>query len=307
MRSFLISLLALLGFLQPAFSLAAVNSQQMLLTVRAIPDTSVRSVPRGGQRIPMLTLEFSNDRSPLVSVHSVRLHHEGLGSTEDIKSVYALFGNARISKATTVFTSDGDVRVSFFPSIKLSKGQSRKITVALDLSESAVAGSEHRLIVESADDIDAGGTRVDLLSEKSSISRIRTAPPVRGVIDVSYLKLPRLVQYGPNQTVARIRLTADKTDDHWLREITLTNDGKARNSDLQNLVLQSSRGVPLAPTVASLTNDIVRFGFDTPVMLRKNDSIVLVVKAEVLASRDRTIRLILEEPADLRADPAVKR
>ena len=96
-------------------------------------------------------------------------------------------------------------------------------------------------------------------------------------------------------------------DDHWLREITLTNDGKARNGDLQNLILQSSRGVPLAPTVASLTNDTVTFGLDTPVMLRKNDSIVLVVKADVLASRTRTIRLIVEEPADLRADPAVKR
>lgn len=307
MRSFIISSLAILRFLQPASASAAVNSQQMLLTVRVEPVQNIRSVPRGGQRIPMLTLEFSNERSPLVSVHSVQLHHEGLGSTKDVKSVYALFGNARISKATTVFTSDGEVRVSFTPSIKLSRGQSRTVTIALNLSESALAGSEHRLVVRAAEDVDAGGTRVDLLSEKSSISRIRTVPPVRGVIVVEYLKLPRIVQYGPNQTVARIRLTADKVDDHWLREITLTNDGKARNSDLQNLILQSSRGVPLAPTVASLTNDIVTFGFDTPVMLRKNDSIVLVIKAEVLASRDKTIRLILEEPADLRADPAVKR
>ena len=307
MRSFIISLLAFLGLLQPVFVFAAVNSQQMLLTVRAIPDTSVRSVPRGGQRIPMLTLEFTNDRSPLLSVHSVRLHHEGLGSVKDIKSVYALFGNTRVSKATTVFTSDGEVRVSFTPSIKLVKGQSRTVTIALDFSADAAAGSEHRLVLRTPEDIDAGGTRVDLLSEKSSISRIRAVPPVRGVIAVEYLKLPRPVQYGPNQTVARIRLTADRVDDHWLREITLTNDGKARNGDLQNLILQSSRGVPLAPTVASLTNDTVTFGLDTPVMLRKNDSIVLVVKADVLASRTRTIRLIVEEPADLRADPAVKR
>lgn len=255
----------------------------------------------------MLDLEFRNDRSPLVSVHSVMLHHSGLGSFREIGSVYALYGGARVSKATARFSSDGEVRVHFVPSIKLSRGQSRKITIAMDLSATATAGSEHRLSVLSAEDIDAGGTRVNLLTERNSISRIRTAPPVRGVISVEYLKLPRPVRYGPDQTVARLKLTADRVDDHWLREITLTNDGKARNEDLQSLVLQSSRGVPLAPVRRTLAGDTVTFGFDTPVMLRKNDSIILVVKADVLASRDRTIRFLLEEPADLRADPATRR
>ena len=56
--------------------------------------------------------------------------------------------------------------------------------------------------------------------------------------------------------------------------------------------------------VGSAQRRCVRFVLSPPLILKKNQTRLLELKADVRASRSRTIQLIIEEPGDIEAERA---
>ncbi len=256
------------------------------------------SIPAGAQRVAMLRLRLSAACAADVPVTTLTLWHRGRGDRRDILSVYAMSGGRRVSRGRQFASGQGDVTLRL-RSFVVPACATRELTVLADFSAEAAATGEHQLILLSEADVEASAL-VSLSTLRQPPFR-RTVPRTVGQISVEYLTLTEPLRYGENRRVARFQLIADGADDHRIEAITLTNQGSAHDADLRNLFLESTRGERLTAVASSMEGDSVRLVFETPLILRKNDTQAFTLRADIRASRRRTIQFVIEEPGDIEA------
>lgn len=275
-----------------------VTSAARVTVEQAVPERS-SSIPRGAQRVAMMHIKFAASCDDDVSINTLTLTHRGLGDVRDLSRVYVMEGLRRISRAQSISSRERtlDVRLSTFT---IRKCTSRAITVMADLSAEAQIGSLHSLAILSSDDIQAGNADVEVAAVAALPANV-TVPGQAATVSVEYANLNSPVTYGSNRTLARIRLTGDGEDQRITR-IVLTNDGSARDADLQNLRLVTSRGEAVSPTIPQLDGDLAVFDLDPALSLDDNETKLIELKANVRASRARTIRFVIEEPSDIVAE-----
>ncbi len=265
------------------------------LTAKQVP-FQLQSIPQGAQRVSMLTIELQASCDADVTIEQISLRHAGLGSASDLPRVYVIENGRRLSNAQS-FSGRNRTATLRPRGVMIEACASRTLTIAADFSADAAPGGEHRIVL--------AGMTTDV--GPATIVTTNPAPPVRatpgttGTITVDYLPLHSTVRYGNNRTVARIRLSADGEADQYVREIILTNDGSAKNTDLINLEIMDGQRV-LAVRDA-LDEDRVHFILEEPLLLGRNASKLLTIRADVRASVKRTIRLTVDEPSDIIAEP----
>lgn len=271
-----------------------------VLTVEQTLISSLGSVPMGAQRVPMVEVRLTAPCSDEAIVHAVTLRHEGLGDASDLESVYAMSGLRRVSRASRPDGNKGDVTLRL-GNLHIPPCGKLMLSIQADLSRDAAAGSEHRLTIKEAASIQASVPVRLLSSTHGTLAPRAIVPGTIGGIDVSFLDLIEPLRFGPHKTVARITFKADNVSDHLLEAITLTNDGSARDGDLERLVLENARGKALTTNVWKMDGERVRLVFSPALSLKKNQTILLHLRANITASRRRTIRFELEETSDLEA------
>lgn len=255
------------------------------------------SVPKGAQRVPLLTLSMEAGCDEDVVVSEIIVKHSGLGDADDLSRVYVTQGNKRLSRAAT-FSGEGENARLRLRSFTIDKCTKEVLAIVVDFSPDAAIGAQHRLNIEK------NGIVADtdsIMITSGSNGPVTTVPGPIGTIEVSYPPLTRTVTYGPNRVVGRISLEADELSDHAISSITLTNNGTARSTDLKNLRVRLSNGEYVGSTESSLDGDSVTFTFDPPLLLERNQTRLLNVVADVRASNRRTIGLEVEESSDIQA------
>jgi hypothetical protein len=260
------------------------------------------SVPPGAQRVAMLDLQFSASCSGDIDVRGITVAHGGMGAIRDVSSLYVMRDGQRISRGRAPSSRDGSVTFSFRPALTVPACGQNSVTVMADFSPDAAAAGEHRIVLRTPGAIDAGDAVVTFAAVAAAPVRT-TAGVSQGSVSVAFLPLLQRVTYGDHRTVARLRLTAEGTYDQEMDALTLTNDGSARGTDLQNLTLETSRGTVLA-RLASLRGQEAFFVLTSPLLLQHGAVMMLTVRADVRAGRRRTIGFTLEEPSDLFAHRA---
>ena len=262
------------------------------------------TVPPGAQRVEMLQLRLSADCTGNVPIDTITVQRRGLGFGSDIKAVYAMHRGQRISTARAIEQGDGlvDLTVRDFT---VTRCTAEDVAIYADFAVDASAAGEHTFELKG---IDAGKSTVRIEERSGNFLRpIRTVSGrVIGTLSVEYLDLTERVRFGERQTVARFTLTADNYDDQLVSAITFTNQGSASNADLENLYVDFRNRIKslVAP---SMRGDAVRIVFDPPLMIRKNQTLKFGLRADVRASRSRTIQFIVEEEGDIEAVPAIGR
>lgn len=264
-------------------------------------DVSVQShggtAPRGAQRIPLLTLQIDmpcGEEDAVLS--SLTVEHTGAGDTTDFRGVYALQEGKRISRVARTFRENTTV-IRTAP-LHLAACTMTALNIVGDFSASAQAAGEHVFSVSAL----TAGTRTFVIHTEARNTTAVSGGQAQGTIHVEFLPLLRPVIYGSARSVARLRLTA-KERDQQVHSITLSNDGSARDVDLQSLFLRTTRGQSVTNVAVSLIGDAVALSFTPPLVLRRNAVHVWELIADVRASRRRTIRFTLDEPSDLVASP----
>lgn len=285
-------------------SLAAIP----FLTVQQSFLNGAASVPLGAQRVVMLSVTLTASCGSDLPVQSLTFSHAGLGSPADIARVYALEGERRISRSAVPDSRNGEVTIRLRSFVVPSCG-TRTISVAVDMKPDAAAGGEHRLTLRHSTDVAVASAQaaVRLETQAAPALTLRTVGPSRGSLSAAFLPNLLPVNYGADRTLARFRLTADGEDDQQVAAMTLVNEGKARDGDLQHLFLADSDRRPLTPFLAALDGDRVRFVFDPPLIIGRNDQRVLVLHGDVRASRRRTIEFALQEESDIESDVVQRR
>ncbi|MFA7681933.1 MAG: hypothetical protein WCX61_02795 [Candidatus Peribacteraceae bacterium] len=277
-----------------------------VLTVDVHGVTAERGVPPGAQRVPMLELTLSASCEADIRVASLTVQRRGLGSREDIDAVYLMSGTDRVSNAQSIANRDGTVQLRT-TGLFIEACTSKTFVVAVDFSENAAIAGEHRFIFVGPRGVDAGDATVRV-RYGDTVSRVvrRTAGLSIGIISVENLRVFTSPTWGSQRILARLQLESDGRDDHAISAITLTNNGSARDRDLQNLFIQAGQGMA-SQRIVTMDDDHVRFVFDPSLLLQKHTRRILVVRGDVRASRSRTIDFVVEENSDIEATPVRSR
>lgn len=296
MKQFLLSAVL---FLAPSFAFAA-PAATLTVSQSAVTNTSI---PLGAHRIAMATLTLKASCDGPVTVRTITVHHAGLGKLSDIEKIYLMDDTTRISRGA-VLQSKTQSALLRPTGLVLKACASRTLTIAMDLSATASAGSEHTLFVESADDIQST-TSVILATEPTPTTPVRTTPSTQG--SITYTEVPtssRNVLFGKNRILLRFSLKADGNKDQAVDAITFTNDGSATDTDLQQLYLTTADGTIVSDVAASMDGELLRITFHPPLLVQKHATRLLLLHGNVTASRRRTIELTVEEPSDIEAHSA---
>ena len=264
-----------------------------------VQQPNMHSIQQGSQRVPMLTLTVQASCDAPVTIDSIQVRRRGLGQSTDISAVYAMANGTRLNRSSQLNRA-GFTQLRF-RNLMVSACEKLLIQVMADFHTDAQIAGEHWFDVASSSDFSSSASSVRLLSGKEPVRRSTGGGPSVGVISVEYPRLLSTVRYGPGRTVARLRLSADGSNDHAIHSITLTNDGSARNSDLQNIVLRAGRNRHISTVLRQMKNDKVLLILDPPLLLNKNQSRLVEVQADVRASRSRTLKLIVEQSSDIDA------
>lgn len=286
------------------FFVGSVASAQDARSLTVTQTSSVTgSIPLGANRVPVMQLSLQASCSAPVTIQSITVHHKGLGALTDIAKVYVLEGTTRLSRGSILQKQTGTaiLRLSH---ITIPACKTRVFVVAMDLSATAAAGSEHTLSLESAEDI---ATNAAVTVQAKTTTTTSIAPSSRGGVTFAIVPLAsQNTLFGKGRTLLRFSLKANNDTNQLIDAITFTNDGSATNSDLQNLAIFSTNGEQVSDTISSLDGDIVRISFSTPLLLQKNALRLLTLRGDVTASRRRTIRLTVEETSDIEAHTEVR-
>ncbi len=283
-----------LGLLVPAFVSAATGA--LTVTTLSLAGQDV-SVPQGAQRVPLLQVTLAATCAADVSVTELVVRHAGLGSARDLARLYLMEDGARLSRG--VVPSDRNASILRLRSFTVPACGSRTISVAADVSASASPAGEHRLVLESV----TADASVSISAAATSPASPATVTPSISSPQVSaeFLDVHTSQLYGANRVLARVRLQNDGRRAVLLTAITITNDGKARNADLQNMALFASRGTAITAEAGQLEGDRLRLVFDSGFVLESGDEKVLELRGDVRASRRQTIDFMIEEPSDIEA------
>ncbi|MDA1208419.1 MAG: hypothetical protein O2904_00095 [bacterium] len=268
------------------------------LTVE-LRQTAGRSFAPGSQRVPMLSLTLDASCHADVPIHTIEVRRRGFGSSNDVLSVYAMSGNQRLTRGRQV-SRKGYAQLNL-RSFVVAACSSETIDIFADFSPDASLSGEHTFIIESPDDIETSGAYVHLRRGAQHDIQQRTVGTRQGNITVSYPKVLQRIRYGADRVVMRLGIEADGADDHRVTAVTITNNGSARDADLSGLYLEAGTR-RVTNIVSQLQNNRVRLVFSPPFFLKKNQAKTLTLRADVRASRSRTIQLLLEEPGDIESE-----
>lgn len=279
-----------------------IQNRRGSLTVTTSP-VDGGTVPPGAQRVPMLKLTLEASCEADVSVDAVHVQRKGLGNSADIDFVYLMEGSLRISAPLQIGSKHGNVSLAV-RNFTVPACATREIVLYADFSDHAAATAEHRFEL-TGERVESFNADVAIRSANPASSVMTTGKAV-GRISAEYVQPSQSASYGVRQAVARFSLSADDKADHAISAITLRNDGSARGNDLQNLFLELHAD-RLTQIVHAMQDSTVRLTFDPPLLLKKNQKIVLTLRADIRTGRSRTIRFLIEQPSDIEAAPVTGR
>ena len=254
------------------------------------------TVPRGASRVPLLSISLAAPCTQNVFVEEVTLYHRGAGLLNEMESVYLLQDQRRVSNVRGFSSRNGELTLRLQAGFFVRACETTVLYATADFATDALG--EHRLEIRSKDDISASlpVTLESIHSVDSSALQVAGATVAK--VKVTQLPLRTNPTYGREKTLARFRFAA-QNDDTLLYTITLTNNGSARDRDIQNIVLQGSNGEVLTNTADELLRNIVRLEFNPPLGIEKGESRTVELRGNIRASRSRTIDFEIEEDSDI--------
>lgn len=274
------------------------SAQATLSTLNVVVETpAMGSVARGAQRVPVANITLAVPcSSQAVQVTSMTMQRSGLGLSSDIARVYVLSGTSRVTRAYPLPSKDEPL-VLALRGMKIDPCGSEKVVLAVDFSVQAQTASEHIFRVKA---VEAKNATVNITSDTSRSLQVG-ASGTPAVVTAELLPVLTTVSFGGNRTVARLSLQGTAGKDQRITAITLTNKGSASDSDLQRLYWVTRGGEAISEVIPQLQGRSARITLDPGLLLEGRDTKLIELRADVRASRKRTIRWELEEAADIEA------
>ncbi len=226
-----------------------------------------------------------------LTLNDLVVHRIGLGSSNDLASVYVYDGNTRLTSGRTVASDTNKVTFSNLK-IALKSGESKTLRIVADLdTTNAGTGDEDGFEVVSVNGASVTGV-------VGNIMRVGASSVSAVTVDNS--GSTGSMRLGASQAeVARFTVNAGSAtyDVKWTG-ITLTNGGSLSNSYLSNLKLFVG-GNQVAAT-PSMTGDKAVFTLSTSTVITKGDSKTAYVYADISGGRvNDNVKFYVDQSSDV--------
>lgn len=273
-----------------------------VITVSLSPATPPgRIIPRNSDGVPMVRFDFVLPSSD-DAVSGLRLHHVGVGSSEDIQNVYLYDADTgeRLTSGRSVNRVTGEVAFN-----SLDDGTSyarRSFLVVCDFAAPS-AGGQHAFEI----------TDVTSVNMRVPSGRITGSFPARGNgftvsavlaarLDVRKGSQPANPVHGTDAEISNVTLTANGGNVATHR-LALLQAGSISNADLTDLRL--FQGSTMIASAAALERGYIVLRFTAPLLVMEGFPVSLSLRAHVGGPAGRTIRTYMEYSVDAATiDPA---
>jgi len=273
------------------------SNLQGVLTVQVEEGGILTSVPRGSQRLPMLSLSLGASCRADVKIDALNVKRVGLGDRSDITAIYAMSGIRRLSRASSIPRRSGEVQLRL-RQFTIPACEQREVDILMDLSSDAAVAGEHRIVLDRPNAIDAGNAQVIYTRVQENLTR-RTAGYSQGSIEFEYKNTTINARYGQNRELSKFTLSASSQNNHAVSAIRFTNRGTAKSQHLRNLFIDTGRNVRISKILPRMSGDIAYIEFDPQLILKKNQSRVFTLRGDIIGSTYRNIRFVVEEESDI--------
>ena len=245
--------------------------------------------------VPFTTINLTAANDGSITVKSIKLKRTGISSDSAVSNVYLYEGNTRLTDASSL--SNGYVNFSTSNLITIPAGQTKTLTVKVDMASSN-SGGNLGFAVESASDIVSTGASVsgsfpisgNLMSLLSAQSDLAAVTLSAGTMASSPIKAgnSNMIVWSANTSVTK------KAVD--FKYLALKQVGSINNDDLANLSLYVD-GTKVSTGVLTSNNDLV---FDlTSAPSRLNiGSHTVELKADIVKGSSRTFNFQLQTVAN---------
>ena len=234
-----------------------------------------------------------------VEVTGIKLSAGGLGDYTDINGVVLYHDGNRIGNAKDI-GSEKDAQFNLSTPLVVADGMTETIVVKATLASAAT--SEYSLNILSDADITTRNAAVmgDFPVEGDSMNGVVVSNIA--TLTIASDGTPANVDLGDEQaTLAKFKLENDDFEDVYLYSVVLKKDSAstANDDDFENLTL--TVGGTVVATADSISAKYVGFVFDEPFLIARNRIEKFQVKADIIDGASRTIKLKLDNAADIEA------
>ncbi len=275
------------------------------LTIRTISTPEGISVPRGATNVRVGTIEFIADCSENIRVHTIPIIHKGIGAASDIERIYLNEGFRRITRSKPFDRSSGAARLSLKDFV-INACDTRTLDIVVDIHPNASVANAHSFTSGDAKEYETSARTITIEDQAKNRQLVTTAQN-QGKISVEYLNGTTSARFGRQETLLRIRLSADIKNSHYLKGVTFTNTENARDRDLLDLSLQTTKGTTVTTPRPWMNGREISFTFEPELYLERGQSTLLLLKGTMNASSSKRISLTILEPSDLKSTIARKR
>lgn len=269
------------------------------LKVQVLP-VRMDAIPIGATRVKLLPLVFTASCNADVELKHVRISKIGPGNSADIKGVYVLNEDTRITRSG-VFSADDKTVFLGLKGFRIPACKTIRLDIAVDIDRGATSGGRFILTIDKPEDLATTATTMDAIFPLRTFEDAsKVVPEPVGEAVVEFIPISGAVSAIRDEIFAKFSIKADGDANQQLYGITLTNAGSASNDELRNMYITRHRGRALTQIVRKLKDDSVTFRFSQPYFLAKGQKVAFELRGNAYTTA-KTINFILKDHADLDA------
>ncbi len=267
------------------------------LTVALAGDTPAsRNIPSNSTLVPFTVVNFTASNDGNVTVRNVTFTRSGTGDPADFDGGYLFLGNERLTTKRTVNTSDNTITFTAV-NLMIPAGMTKEVSLLMNIGSTKTGN--HYFEIAKASDVTTDGASVSgsfpVAGNTMALASVDAATvTVTGQANNSTAKIGET-----NVVLSDFDIRNDDREIVNIYRIRLKQEGTAGDSSIKNLSLDLDGNI--VSSGVSMVNKYVDFVLDTPLQLKKSQTISATVRGDVVDDIGKTVQFYLNNIADIDA------
>ncbi len=251
------------------------------------------TIPKGATKVAFTTVNLTASNDGPVTIDDLTLTRIGVGDENELGKVYLYEGMTKVEDGENISNDD----VAEFNNVDyvVPAGETKTLTVRAN-NVTGISGN-HGFSIDEASDIVTNGASVSgsfpVTGNLMSLSAVQA-----GSLTFNFDSVNDSVKVGEEQKeMSEFLLRAGDQEDVALRQATLTNEGSADMTNLENLKLYVDGEV--VTELDSANTDAVTLAFDEPYIIEQGEEEDFTLKADVVGEATEDVSFELDELGDI--------
>ncbi len=254
------------------------------------------TIPTGAANVAFTTVNLTASNDGPVTIDDLTLTRIGVGDENELGKVYLYEGMTEVEDGENISNND----VAEFNNVDyvVPAGETKTLTVRANVTgiDGSAVGN-HGFSIDEASDIVTNGASVSgsfpVTGNLMSLSAVQA-----GSLIFDFTGGDKDVKVGEEQKeMSEFSLKAGDQEDVALQQATLTNEGSADMTNLENFKLYVDGEV--VTELDSANTDAVTLAFDEPYIIEQGETETFTLKADIVGGATENVKFELDGLGDL--------